>query len=207
MRHIILWGMALSILCSSTGCRRKPPMSASSTTKTAENSPVAAASSPAAADLQVTPIGAGHNEIAEILDMQMWRFHVVCDSAGALLFHTISLRKNGQWVKDISGGLTRWSDGGDKQMIVALYPLDGDLNTSDKLKTYVRIGGAKSSSIGDNPMKGRHAITTLSVANRQNDGSFLLMQSSGGGSDSTANLIQLVLRVYVSGIEDTPPPP
>ncbi len=49
---------------------------------------------------------------------------------------------------------SRWSDSGDKQMIVALYPLDGDLNTSDKIKTYVRIGGTKSSSIGDNPMKG-----------------------------------------------------
>ncbi len=138
--------------------------------------------------------------------MQMWRFRVVCASPGALLFHTIILRKNGQWVKEISGGLCRWSDGGDKQMIVALYPLDGALNTSDKLKTYVRIGGTKSSSIGDNPMKGRHALTTLSVANRQNDGSFLLMRSSGGGSDPAENPIQLVLKIYVSKTEGTPPP-
>ncbi len=206
VRRIILWSLAFSVLSPSTGCRRQPPASAPRTTKTTETSPVTASKSTAGAELQVTPLGAGYNEIAEILGMQMWRFHIVCDSPGALIFHTITLRKNGQWVKDISGGLSRWSDGGDKQMIVALYPLDGDLNTSDKIKTYVRIGGTKSSSIGDNPMKGRHAITTLSVANRQHDGSFLLMQSSGTGGDPAENTLQLVLRVYVSGTEDAPLP-
>ncbi len=207
MRQVILCGMAFLVLCLSIGCRRRPAPSVPSATKTAETSPTTTASSPAGVDLQVTPIGAGHNEIAEILSLQMWRFHVACDSPGALIFHTITLRKNGQWVKELSGGLCRWSDGGDKQMIVALYPLDGDLNTSDRLKTYVRIGGTKSRSIGDNPVKGRHAITTLSVASRQNDGSFLLMQSAGGGGDAAENILQLVLRVYVSGREDTPPPP
>ena len=92
-------------------------------------------------------------------------------------------------------------------MIVALYPLDGDLNTSNKLKTYVRIGGTKSSRIGDNPMKGRHAITTLSVATRQEDGSFLLMQSSDSNKGPEDNTIQLVLKISVSKIEETPPPP
>jgi len=152
-------------------------------------------------------LGAGHNEIAEILGMQMWRFHVVCNAPGALILHTISLRQNGQWVKEISGGLSRWpGDGGDTQMIVALYPLDGDLNTSDKLKTYVRIGGTKFSAIRDNPLHGRHGTATLSVARRQDDGSFLLIQSSEGSSGSRENLLQLVLRISVSKTEDTPPP-
>ncbi len=92
-------------------------------------------------------------------------------------------------------------------MVVALYPLDGDLHTSDKLKTYVRIGGTKSSSIRDNPLKGRYGSTTLSVASRQKDGSFLLMQSSGGGGDPAEATIELVLRVYVSKTEDTSAPP
>jgi hypothetical protein len=45
------------------------------------------------------------------------------------------------------------------------------------------------------------------VANRQNDGSFLLMQSSaGGGSDPGENNMQLVLKIGVSKIEEARPP-
>jgi hypothetical protein len=208
VRDILLWGVALSVICSSTTCRREPPASAPDTARTAETDATAAARRPAGADLQVTPLGAGHNEIAEILSLEMWRFHVVCAAPGALILHTISLRKNGQWVKEISGGLSRWPDrGGDQQMIVALYPLDGDLNTSDRLKTYVRLGGTKFSSIRDNPLKGRHGITTLSVAGRQQDGSFLLMQSSeSGGRNAGENNMQLVLKISMSKLEGTPPP-
>jgi hypothetical protein len=206
VRQIILWGVAFAVLCSAISCRRRPPVSAPGTTETAKSRPTTAASISPGANLQVTALGAGYNEIAEVLGMQMWRFHIACDAPGVHLFHTISLRKSGQLVKEISGGLGRWSDAGDKQMIVALYPLEGDLNTRDKLKTYVRIGDTRFSAIRDNPLKGRHGTTTLSVARRQDDGSFLLMQSSGGGGDTVENTMQLVLRVYVSGIEGPPPP-
>jgi len=200
----MIWGVALSAAFPSVSCRKQPPAAptpAPSTTKTAEIGP-------GRDDLQVTPLGAGHNEIAEILGIRMWRFHLVCGVPGVMVLHTIDLRDKGQWAKQIACGISRWPDSDrDEQMTVALYPLDGDLNTSDKLKTYVRIGGATFSSVGDNPLKGRQGITTLSVANRQKDGGFLLMQSSDSGHYPDENALQLVLKISLSKAEDTPPPP
>ncbi len=47
----------------------------------------------------------------------------------------------------------------------------------------------------------------LAVANRQEDGSFLLLQSSDGSKRPEDRELQLVLKISMSKPEDAPSPP
>jgi hypothetical protein len=192
VRDIILCGIVLSVGCTSAGCRQKPAAPAPGKTEGVETAE-------AGSGLQITPLGTGFNEMADILGVQMWRFHIVCNAPHAQVLHSIALRKEGQRAKEIACGITQWfRDDTDRQMVVALVPLDGDLHTSERLKTYVRVGGATFSQIGDNPLRGRRGVTKLALATRQPDGGFLLLQSSADAGDPRENNAELILTIRLA---------
>jgi hypothetical protein len=198
VRHIILCGLALSVIGTSAGCRRKPAAPAPGTTEGVETAE-------AGSVLQIIPLGARYSEMAEILGVERWRFHLVCQAPGAQILHSLAVRQEGRRASEIACGVTRWSgDDTDRQMIVALYPLEGDLHTSSRLKTYVHLGGATFSQIGDNPFQGRRGVRKLPVATLQPDGSFLLLQSSGGGTDRRENNAQLILTIRLADPNESP---
>jgi len=146
MRHLAVRVLAASALCAFASCHKKP--------STVPGLPPTNPTYQMSDGLHITPLDVERNEIADILGIQMWQFHVACPSPETAIHYTLELRKQGQPRKEICNGTTWVMDTADCQMAVALYPLDGEIHTADKLKTRIRIGGAATSSIRDNPMKG-----------------------------------------------------
>jgi hypothetical protein len=195
MRPIVVRSIALAALLTLVSCHKQPPAAVPST-------PPANPTYHMSDGLQITPLDVDRNEIADILSIQMWQFHVVCPSPETAIHYVLELRKKGQPLKEILNSTTWVMDIADCQMVAALYPLDGDIHTADKLKTRIRIGGAAGSTIGDNPMKGLGGLSRDPTAKRQDDESFLLGEFSQGGTVPNPDNVRLFLTIKAAKHEN-----
>jgi len=155
--------------------------------------------------LQITPLEVERDEIGEILGIQRWRFRVVALSDQDRIQHTIELREPGKPNMQVNYGVT-WTMGGrDREMVVAFYPIAGELRTAEKVKTYIRIGGSSSSRIWDNYFKELGGSSRSPLATKLDDESLLLMEFSQTGNHPDPNGTKLVLTLKIAEPEEKRP--
>jgi hypothetical protein len=187
--------LAAVVLVSSRGEPPAPAPGATGTTTTYVNSD----------GLQITPLDVEHDEIADILDIERWRFHIVTPSPQSRIKYAVEVRRKGEPSREIQSGAMWGADGSDKEMVVALYPLGEPFKTAEKVKIYLRIGASRVAGVRENPLKGLGGMSRGSKAQRQNDESFLLGERSQSGHYPDPNNTLLVLTLNVAEVEGEHP--
>jgi len=153
--------------------------------------------------IEITPVEAPNNELAEILDVKTFQFNVSFPRSNQTYnfgFHTLQNGKD-VLVSALSG--VRTSNGNQQgQITVTLAPLGSDIRTSDRLKyrvTYSHSGatGGTSSDL-QNPFKGCQIISDARPVTVRNNALYLMAGSKNGTISppgASRNEITLLLRV------------
>lgn len=198
MKHAIVWAVIVSVVATNTACRKQVPTPVQAPLNTTQTYTMSDG-------LRITPLEVETDEIANILGIQQWRFRVVTPSDQDRLQHRVELREPGKPDIEVNYGVM-WTMGGrDKEMVVAFYPIAGELNTAEKVKTYIRIGGGTSSRIWDSPFKGLGGSSRSPLATKQEDESLLLMEFSQSGNHPDPNGTRLVLTLKIAEPEEKRP--
>ncbi len=190
MRQAILWSVALLVIFTSTSCRQRsspPPKAATALAQTYQTRD----------GLQITPVEAEQNELAAVLGVQWWRFHITPSAPDRSIRCGIELRKKGESPREIASSNMWAANIKESPLVVALCPVEGEIGTANRLKTYMRIAGATTSHVMENPLKGFSGHSGTPVPPMQADESFTLMELSHGGSFPDPNTTLLVLTIHV----------
>lgn len=151
--------------------------------------------------LQVATRDVQPDEIAEILDIQRWKFVVEPPEGNQGLHFTLDLLPPGEEPETLySFGLNNQSSEA-QETLVAIYPIDESIYQAEQIKIHVSSGSASSSAVVDNPFMGLEFSSPYQPAELQEDGSYKLMAFSPNGSLPSADDILLVFRVRLSGDE------
>jgi hypothetical protein len=197
MRQAILWSVALLIVLTSASCRQRSsaPKAATAPAETYQTRD----------GLQITPVEVEQNELAAVLGVKWWRFHIIPSSPDRSIRYGFELRKQGESPREIAGG-SMWAAHVEQgQMVVALCPIEGEISTADRLKTYVRIAGASGSKIMENPLKGFSNTSISPTPTMQTDESFTLLECSRSGRVPDPNGAALVLTIRAGEPVNRPP--
>jgi hypothetical protein len=200
VRHATIWAAILSIAMMNASCRKQTPAVAPGP----QNPPRTYMMSDG---LQITPLEVERDDVANILGIQQWRFRVVTPSASDRIQHTLELREKGRpGAKFIDGVTWAGGSGNEREIVLALYPLAGDLTAAEQIKIYIRVGNGTVNSIIDNPFKElTGGFSREPVASGQEDGSLLLAECTRNTPFPDPNNPRLFLTIKIGQIESERP--
>ncbi len=147
--------------------------------------------------LKVTPIAVEQSDANDILGLRMWRFNVTLPQPGQRLVCDLEVRQKGKPTQSLGGiDIEPFAQSKDSQetLLIGLHPLNDSWDSSEQIKTLVRIGGTTTSGIKKNPFK--NYGLAYGDAEPQPDGSFLLMAGTKGAArwpSPLGNEVTLVL--------------
>lgn len=138
--------------------------------------------------LKITPLDVQPDEIAEILDIERWKFYVVLPEPDLKIAYKLELRQPGK-APVILAKDEATADTTDEEVLVALYSMDTSLSRDDEIKYYLKTANGKSHFIIPNPFKDFAVGQESRPATVQPDGSFLLTRFFVGFPKSGEEMI------------------
>lgn len=154
-----------------------------------------------ATGLQVAALNVQSDEIAEVLDIERWKFEVTPPASKASLRYSLVLLQPGDEPQTLFSFGVDNEEAGEIDVLVAIYPIDESLYRAEKMKIYVRSGSGSSSAVVDNPFMGFDFSSPSQPAELHNDGSFKLISFSSDGSIPSPDDVLLVFQVRHSSEE------
>jgi len=140
------------------------------------------------------------NEVAKILDIQSWKFTLTPVDTQTRLNYQIELQQPKVEAQVLSSFTIIPVDTKPINTLLAIYPLEGSLMNSAKLKFYIESGSGTTTQVLDNPFQEFSGYGPSSPAKLDQDGKFLLARLSKNGGVGTDQDSILYFRVQeVSG--------
>lgn len=150
--------------------------------------------------LEVRPVEAKYqdldaSEVAKILDIQRWKFMVTPVDTQTKLNYQLELQTPNGEVKVLSSFSIIPVDTKPIETLLAIYPLEGSLFNSSKLKFFIESGGGSTTQILDNSFQEFSGYGPSSPAKLVRDSKFLLVRFSKNGGIGTNQDSLLYFRV------------
>ena len=135
------------------------------------------------------------SEVAKILDIQHWKFIITPADTQTKLNYQIELQHSSGEVEVLSSFTMVPVDTEPIDTLLAIYPLQGSLFNSAKLKFFIESGSGSTTQIVDNPFQEYSGYGPSRPAELDQDGKFLLARFSQNGSIGTEQDTMLYFRV------------
>lgn len=140
------------------------------------------------------------DDLAELLDAQIWKFRIEVPPGNARFTTMLQIQEKGKRSRTIVGGTGGQIDqDGDRDVMIAIIPLNGSVQTAEKVRVVMTALGGTTSAIEVNPMRGK-IIGRRKKPVDQKDGSFELMamirDKPGSPSSSIDETISWKIEIF-----------
>ncbi len=149
-------------------------------------------------ELAITPLTVAPDDVAEILGIYRWRFHLTGPESVDGLRIQLSIQRPGQDPEVLADFGSTDNQVIDNDVLVAIYPIDGPIFQAEQLQYFVRNDGSSTTGLLDNPVIGYTVLQPHQPAEPDAEGGFKLLTI---GQEFTGDDVITILLHISTGAE------
>ncbi len=134
------------------------------------------------------------NDIADALDMHIWKFDVVMPDTKHFCMVTLNAYSQGKFVRTLAGGGSG-ANQRDYHLTVSLTPIDGDLYTAKRVRCVINFGGGAASAFFPNPFLNRKSIAIGPYVSEAGNRVYLMGGGKQAHSPAGSNDLDIALDI------------